>query len=286
MRAKKDPHMEPKCVHIITMGCQMNVYDSEKMETLLAPMHYRPTEDLEKADLVLVNTCSVRKKAEDKVYSLLGRLARVKSKKPHLIIAVGGCVGQQEGYALLKRAPHVDIVFGTFALRRLPDLVRQVTKLRRHVVDVDETGHPDEPTYVKPSVPQGGRASAFVTIMTGCDNFCTYCVVPYVRGREVSRKPETVLDEISHLVSSGIREVTLLGQNVNAYGLRNSHGYDFPALLEAVNKIEDLKRIRFTTSHPKDLSDRLIGAFGNLNKLAPYIHLPVQSGSNRILRRY
>ncbi|NVM57986.1 MAG: tRNA (N6-isopentenyl adenosine(37)-C2)-methylthiotransferase MiaB [Desulfobacterales bacterium] len=276
--------MEQKRLHIVTMGCQMNVYDSEQMERLLAPMNYRPSADAEKADLVLLNTCSIREKAEHKVYSFLGRLARVKRSNPDLIIGVGGCVAQQEGYRLLERAPHVDIVFGTFALRRLPALVRQVTEQRRQLVDVGGMG-PEELSYIKPWGPQGERATAFVTIMTGCDNFCTYCVVPYVRGREVSRKPEIVLEEIQHLVQNGIREVTLLGQNVNAYGLKNGHGCDFPALLAAVNNIEGLKRIRFTTSHPKDLSDKLISAFARLDKLAPHIHLPVQSGSNRILRR-
>lgn len=266
------------------MGCQMNVYDSEQMERLLAPMNYTPTAEPDNADLILVNTCTVRKKAEHKVYSHLGRLARIKSKKPEMIIGVGGCVAQQEGYRLLKRAPYVDIVFGTFALRRLPSLVRQVEKQRCQIVDVDETAT-DGPVYLEPFVPQGKRAIAFVTIMTGCNNFCTYCVVPYVRGRQVSRKPETVLEEIDHLVRSGIREVTLLGQNVNAYGLENGNGCDFPALLEAVNNIEGLERIRFTTSHPKDLSDKLIGVFGRLKRLANHIHLPVQSGSDRILRR-
>ncbi|NVM22363.1 MAG: tRNA (N6-isopentenyl adenosine(37)-C2)-methylthiotransferase MiaB [Desulfobacterales bacterium] len=276
--------MKAKHLHIVTMGCQMNVYDSEQMERLLAPMNYRPTADMDKADLILVNTCAIRKKAEHKVYSFLGRLARMKQRKPELIIGVGGCVAQQEGYRLVELSPHVDIVFGTFALKRLPALVRQVTEKRTRVVDVDNTAT-DEASYVKPSGPQGERATAFVTIMTGCDNFCTYCVVPYVRGRQTSRKPDAILQEIQHIVQNGVREVTLLGQNVNAYGLKNGHGCDFPKLLEAVNNIEGLRRIRFTTSHPKDLSDKLIGAFGRLDKLAPHIHLPVQSGSDRILRR-
>ncbi len=274
----------PKRVHIITMGCQMNVYDSEQMERLLAPINYRPTSEPDNADLILLNTCTIREKAEHKVYSHLGRLVRIKSKNPRLIIGVGGCVAQQQGHRLLQRALYVDIVFGTFALGRLPTLVRQVEDQRCRLVDVDETVT-YEPACLEPSVSRGRRSTAFVTIMTGCDNFCTYCVVPYVRGRQVSRRPEAVLEEIRSLVLSGVREVTLLGQNVNAYGLDNSRGCDFPALLAAADNIEGLERIRFTTSHPKDLSEKLIRVFGRLKKLANHIHLPVQSGSDRILKR-
>ena len=276
--------MKPKRVHIVTMGCQMNVYDSEQMLRLLAPLNYRPTSQPDKADLILLNTCSIREKAEHKVYSFLGRLVRMKRLRPDLILGVGGCVAQQEGYRLVERASHVDIVFGTFALGRLPSLVQQVEDQKKQIVDIDARGA-SEPLCVKGPVFGAGCATAFVTIMQGCDNFCTYCVVPYVRGREVSRKPEEILEEIRLLVENGIREVTLIGQNVNAYGQKNGHGCDFPALLEHVNDIEDLRRIRFTTSHPKDLSDRLIEAFRRLDKLAPHIHLPVQSGSGRVLRR-
>ena len=276
--------MKQKRVHIVTMGCQMNVYDSEQMLRLLAPLKYRPTSELEKADLILLNTCSIREKAEHKVYSFLGRLVRVKQRRPDIIIGVGGCVAQQEGYRLVERAPHVDIVFGTFALGRLPSLVRQVQDQKKQVVDISPR-ETLEPLYVKGPAFKAERATAFVTIMEGCDNFCTYCVVPYVRGREVSRKPEEILEEIRLLVENGIPEVTLIGQNVNAYGQKNGHGCDFPSLLEHVNDIEGLRRIRFTTSHPKDMSDRLIDAFCRLDKLAPHIHLPVQSGSDRVLRR-
>ena len=275
--------MKQKRVHIVTMGCQMNVYDSEQMLRLLAPLNYRPTSQQDKADLILLNTCSIREKAEHKVYSFLGRLVRMKRLRPDLILGVGGCVAQQEGYSLVERTPHIDIVFGTFALGRLPSLVRQVEDQKKQIVDVDPRGA-SEPLCVKGPVFAAGRATAFVTIMQGCDHFCTYCVVPYVRGREVSRRPEEILEEIRLLVENGIREVTLIGQNVNAYGQKNGHGCDFPALLERVNDIEGLRRIRFTTSHPKDLSDRLIEAFRRLDKLAPHIHLPVQSGSDRVLR--
>ena len=276
--------MKQKRVHIVTMGCQMNVYDSEQMLRLLAPLNYRPTSEVGKADLILLNTCSIREKAEHKVYSFLGRLVRVKRRRPHIIIGVGGCVAQQEGYRLVERAPHVDMVFGTFALGRLPSLLQQVEDQKKQVVDIDPR-ETSEPLCVKEPVLKAERATAFVTIMEGCDNFCTYCVVPHVRGREVSRSPDQILEEIRLLIENGIREVTLIGQNVNAYGQKNGYGCDFPSLLEHVNHIEGLRRIRFTTSHPKDLSDGLIEAFCRLDKLAPHIHLPVQSGSDRVLRR-
>ncbi|MDY6953642.1 MAG: tRNA (N6-isopentenyl adenosine(37)-C2)-methylthiotransferase MiaB, partial [Thermodesulfobacteriota bacterium] len=205
-------------------------------------------------------------------------------KKPDLIIGVCGCVAQQEGERILKAAPHVDLVFGTVAYRRLPDLLREVAEKKRRVVDIDMAGTV-EPLHTMPLPFQGGRATAFVTIMSGCENYCSYCVVPYVRGREISRGPGGILEEVEHLVERGVREVTLLGQNVNSYGAKDGHGFDFVSLLEAVNHVQGLHRIRFTTSHPKDLSDRLIRAFGKLEKLAPHIHLPVQCGSDRVLRR-
>lgn len=276
--------MEPKRVYLVTMGCQMNVYDSEQMERILESVNYTPTSHIDKADLIILNTCSIREKAEHKVYSYLGRLARMKRRRPDLMIGVGGCVAQQEGYRLIERAPHVDMVFGTFAVKRLPGLIGQVNEQKRPVVDVDRTGTV-EPSHIGPSASQAGRATAYVTIMSGCDNFCTYCVVPYVRGREVSRTPRGILEEIEQLVANGVQEVTLLGQNVNAYGLKNGHGCDFPTLLEEVNRIKGLKRLRFTTSHPKDLSDQLVGTFARLETLAPHIHLPVQCGADRILGR-
>jgi tRNA-2-methylthio-N6-dimethylallyladenosine synthase len=276
--------MKKKRFYIITMGCQMNAYDSEQMERLLMAMDYLPASCPEKADLILLNTCSIRQKPAHKVFSHLGRLARMKQKRPGMIIGVGGCVAQQEKRRLLKRAPHVDIVFGTSAIGRLQTLVRNVEESRAQMVDVEGASTP-EPPVIKPSPTRKKRATAFVTIMSGCDNFCAYCVVPYVRGREVSRKPDNILAEIEYLVASGVREVTLLGQNVNSYGSKNGHGIDFSEFLEATDKVKGLKRIRFTTSHPKDLSERLVGAFARLEKLAPHIHLPVQCGSDRILKK-
>ncbi len=273
-----------KRVHIVTMGCQMNVHDSEQMLRHLAPLNYRPVSRLDSADLILLNTCSIRKKAEHKVYSSLGRLVRMKCLNPGLIIGVGGCVAQQEGYRLVKRVPYVDIVFGTFALGRLASLVQRAEAQEGPIVDINPRGT-SEPLCVPEPVPNARRATAFVTIMQGCDNFCTYCVVPYVRGREVSRDPEEILKETRLLVKNGVLEVTLIGQNVNAFGQKDGHGCDFPALLERINEIQGLHRIRFTTSHPKDLSDQLIASFGRLDKLVPHIHLPVQSGSDRLLKR-
>lgn len=277
-------NMKTKRFHIITMGCQMNVYDSEQMERLLAGMGYLPTSWAERASLILLNTCAIREKPEHKVYSHLGRLARLKQKQPGLIIVVGGCVAQQQGKQLLKRAPHVDIVCGTSALGRLPAMLKQLENQRTHIVDVGGRVTA-EPPEIKPTTLHEKRATAFVTIMSGCDNFCAYCVVPYVRGREVSRRPAKVLEEIENLVDMGVREVTLLGQNVNSYGKKNGHGIDFAELLEKVAAIEGLRRIRFTTSHPKDLSGRLVDAFARVEKLASHIHLPVQCGSDRILKR-
>lgn len=273
--------MNSKLVHIITMGCQMNVYDSEKMEAMLASMDYLVTPDVGAADLVLVNTCSIRDKAEHKVYSLLGRLAEVKRLNPRMIIGVGGCVAQQEGRRILSRAAHVDIVFGTFALNRLPELVERVTKEKRRMIDVGENRTPDVARVRR----LADKPIALVTVMTGCDNFCTYCVVPYTRGREVSRNPKEILEEIRQLAEQGVKEVTLIGQNVNAYGSKQDNTPSFANLLKLVNEVDGIERIRFTTSHPKDLSDELISTFGTLDKLAPHLHLPVQSGSDPILEK-
>jgi tRNA-2-methylthio-N6-dimethylallyladenosine synthase len=275
--------MKDKKLYINTIGCQMNVYDSDRIARVLAPVGYRTTDTLEAADLVIVNTCAIRAKAEQKAFSFIGRLAKMKRRNPDLLIGVGGCVAQQEGDAILSRMPHVDLVFGTHAIPRLPRIVGKVTANRTRVVDVVASDGIDE-IDLAGGFQNDGQVSRFVTIMQGCDNYCTYCVVPYVRGAEMSRHPDQILSEIQSLVRSGMREVTLLGQNVNSYG-RKEGLPSFAALLEQVNDVEGLRRIRFTTSHPKDLSEDLMAAFGKLDKLCPHIHLPVQSGSDRVLKR-
>lgn len=261
----------------------MNVYDSEQMGKRLKPLHYKMTSSLERADLIIVNTCAVREKAEQKVYSFLGRLAGMKRKKPDLIIGVGGCVAQQESKNLLARVPHLDFVFGTSAITRLPRIVKTIGAKKCRIVDIEMSDQIEEMDFSE-KADNNGKATAFVTIMQGCDNYCTYCVVPYVRGRETSRNPENIIQEIQCLVESGVREITLLGQNVNSYGKKEGL-CTFPELLQRVNEVDGLLRIRFTTSHPKDLSENLISAFKRLDKLCRHIHLPVQSGSDRVLKR-
>jgi len=275
--------MPPLRFHIHTIGCQMNVYDSERMAMGLVRQGLAPALSSDDADIIVVNTCSVRAKAEQKAFSVIGRLEALKRSRPDLIVAVTGCVAQQEGQRLIERAPCVDIVLGTRGVHRLPSHVQRVFSRRGPVVDLDMHDGPDESAAV-PGFGNGSAVSRFVTIMRGCDNFCSYCVVPYVRGPETSRPPENILTEIESLAASGVREVTLLGQNVNSYGLKEGL-CSFAQLLERVNAVEGLLRIRFTTSHPKDLTPDLIRAFAGLDKLCPHIHLPVQSGSNRILRR-
>ncbi len=272
-----------KKLFINTMGCQMNVYDSGQIHSRLATIGYALTEDLENADVIIVNTCAIRAKAEQKAFSFLGRLAPLKEQNPDLIIGIGGCVAQQEGRKILSRMPYVDLVFGTHAIARLPQNIERIAAKRCRVVDVQMSQELAQDEFASGPV-ISSDVSAFVTIMRGCDNFCTYCVVPYVRGREMSRPPEEIVSEIRQRVANGVREVTLLGQNVNSYG-RKEGRYSFTELLERVNGIEGLCRIRFTTSHPKDLSDELIQAFGRLDKLCPHIHLPVQSGSDAILKK-
>lgn len=270
-----------KYVYIHTIGCQMNVYDSQQMERILSAQGYAPVAEPEKADLILLNTCAIREKAEQKAFSFLGRLSRLKGQHPGLVIGVGGCVAQQEGGRIFSRIPHVDFVFGTHAIARLPDILSRVKRGARHLVDQKMDGAIRE---IEAEPPRPGPISRFVTIMQGCDNYCTYCVVPYVRGREMSRHPDAILAEIEALVAAGGREVTLLGQNVNSYG-RKEGWLSFARLLSRINDIQGLKRIRFTTSHPKDLSEELIAAFGRLEKLCRHIHLPVQSGSDAVLKR-
>lgn len=261
----------------------MNVYDSEQMALRLADAGYQQTSTLEKADLILLNTCTVRAKAEQKAFSFLGRLAKLKKKKPNLIIGVGGCVAQQEGERILGRLSHIDLVFGTRAVNRLPVLIDKIAAKRCRIVDVSMTEEADL-IDLTPAHAGHNQISRFVTIMRGCDNYCSYCVVPYVRGRETSRHPDRIVAEIESLVASGAREITLLGQNVNSYGKKEGLPR-FSELLDRIRTIAGLYRIRFTTSHPKDLDDDLIRAFQTNSKLCRHIHLPVQSGSNRVLKR-
>jgi tRNA-2-methylthio-N6-dimethylallyladenosine synthase len=275
--------METKQLHINTIGCQMNVYDSEQIAMGLQALGYKMTPFPEKADLIIVNTCAIREKAEQKVFSFLGRLSGLKRKKPDLIIGVGGCVAQQEGANILRRVPHLDLVFGTHAIGRLPGIIKTIALKKCRIVDVEMSEKIQEIDFNNKNWQNKGVAR-FVTIMQGCDNYCTYCVVPYVRGRETSRNPNKIINEIRCLVESGVREVTLLGQNVNSYGKKEGL-CTFPELLARVNQIDGLLRIRFTTSHPKDLSLDLMHAFKNLDKMCRHIHLPIQSGSNRILKR-
>lgn len=275
--------MKTKQLHINTIGCQMNVYDSEQIARGLKPLGYTMTPFPEKADLIIVNTCAIREKAEQKVFSFLGRLSGLKRKKPDLIIGVGGCVAQQEGAKILRRVPHLDLVFGTHAIGRLPGIIKTIASKKCRIVDVEMSEKIQELDFLNDNC-QKGEVASFVTIMQGCDNYCTYCVVPYVRGRETSRDPDNIINEIKCLIKSGVREVTLLGQNVNSYGKKEGL-CTFPELLALVNQIDGLLRIRFTTSHPKDLSPDLMLAFKNLEKMCRHIHLPIQSGSNRILKK-
>ncbi len=269
-------------VYIETYGCQMNEHDSERMLRLLEQLGYRETKEPNRADLILINTCSVREKPEHKVYSALGRFRKLKERKGTLI-GVAGCVAQQEGERLLDRIPYLDLVIGTHAIPKIPELLERVDGTGERVCETafDETGD-----YLKTELPQRplDRVKSYVTIMQGCNHFCSFCIVPYVRGRERSRPSHEILEEVRHLAEEGVKEVFLLGQNVNGYGKGVQGELDFPGLLRRINEIEGIERIRFTTSHPADLSDGLIESFSNLEKLCEHIHLPFQSGSDRILK--
>ena len=271
-----------KKVFIKTFGCQMNEYDSGKMADVLhAAQGYEPTTDVDEADLILFNTCSVREKAQEKVFSDLGRVKHLKKKG--VLIGVGGCVASQEGEAIIERAPYVDVVFGPQTLHRLPDLLARRISLGRPQVDISFP-EIEKFDHLPPARVEG--ASAFVSIMEGCSKYCSYCVVPYTRGEEVSRPFEDVLVEVAGLADQGVREVTLLGQNVNAY--RGPMGEtadiaDFATLLEYVSDIPGIERIRYVTSHPNEFTQSLIDAYGKLPKLVNHLHLPVQHGSDRIL---
>ncbi|MEF7614818.1 tRNA (N6-isopentenyl adenosine(37)-C2)-methylthiotransferase MiaB [Aquincola sp. MAHUQ-54] len=271
-----------KKVFIRTFGCQMNEYDSDKMaDVLRAAEGYEPTQDVEQADLILFNTCSIREKAQEKVFSDLGRVKHLKSKG--VLIGVGGCVASQEGAAIIERAPYVDMVFGPQTLHRLPQMIEARTRERRPQVDISFP-EIEKFDHLPPARVEG--ATAFVSIMEGCSKYCSYCVVPYTRGEEVSRPFDDVLTEVAELAAQGVKEVTLLGQNVNAY--RGTMGdtaevADFAMLIEVVAEIPGIERIRYTTSHPNEFTQRLVDVYARVPQLVNHLHLPVQHGSDRIL---
>jgi tRNA-2-methylthio-N6-dimethylallyladenosine synthase len=266
-----------KKLHIKTYGCQMNVYDSERMAEALP--EYEVTDQPEEADLILLNTCHIREKAAEKVYSELGRLKPLKLRNPDLRIGVAGCVAQAEGSEIVSRQPLVDLVVGPQSYHRLPELERRMRAGGRAV----DTDFPEETKFDRlPARRRTSPPAAFLTVQEGCDKFCAFCVVPYTRGAEASRPPERIMAEARSLVEGGAREITLLGQNVNAYA---AAGWDLARLIRALAAIDGLERIRYTTSHPNDMSDELIAAHAEVPELMPYLHLPVQSGSDRVLKR-
>lgn len=275
--------MNAKKIYLKTFGCQMNEYDSGKIADIAkAAQGYQVTDNIEEADLIVFNTCSIREKAQEKVFSDLGRAREIKKLKPGLKIAVGGCVASQEGGNIIRRAPYVDVVFGPQTLHRLPELLKKNEQEHRPQVDIS---FPEIEKFDHLSAPTSEAATAFVSIMEGCSKYCSYCVVPYTRGEEFSRPLEDVLLEVAQLAEQGVKEVTLLGQNVNAYRGEGPDGeiVDFALLLEYVSEIEGIERIRYTTSHPKEFTNRLVEAYAKLPKLANHVHLPVQAGSDRVL---
>ncbi len=275
--------MSARKLYIRTFGCQMNEYDSDKMaDVLQASDGIVATDTPDDADVLLFNTCSVREKAQEKVFSDLGRVKHLKRANPDLLIGVGGCVASQEGAAIVERAPYVDIVFGPQTLHRLPELIRKRRATGQPQVDIS---FPEVEKFDHLPPPRVEGPSAFVSIMEGCSKYCSFCVVPYTRGEEVSRNVDDVLTEVADLADHGVKEVTLLGQNVNAYRARLSDGElaDFALLLEYVAEIPGIERIRFTTSHPKEFTQRLIDVYARVPKIVDHVHLPVQSGSDRVL---
>ncbi|MGU8452040.1 tRNA (N6-isopentenyl adenosine(37)-C2)-methylthiotransferase MiaB [Clostridium perfringens] len=276
-------NMDKKLFCISTYGCQMNEEDSEKLSGMLKSQGYERTENKEEASIIIFNTCCVRENAENKVFGNLGQLKQLKKKNPNLVIAICGCMMQQVGMAdkVLKTFPYVDIIFGTHNAHKFPEYLHRVLQ---EGVQVKEILNKEEGIVEGLPIDRKSDVKAFVTIMYGCNNFCTYCIVPYVRGRERSRKSEDIIKEIEELVSQGYKEITLLGQNVNSYGKGLEEDIDFAGLLRKVNQVKGLERVRFMTSHPKDLSDDVIMAIKECDKLCEQVHLPVQSGSSRILK--
>lgn len=272
-----------KKLYIKTQGCQMNQYDSAQMANVLASSHgLEETKDMTEADVILINTCSIRKKAEEKMYSDLGRYRQLKEKKPELQIGVGGCVASQEGDAILKRAPYVDLVFGPQTLHRLPQMLEQVEATGKPAIDIS---FPEIEKFDVLPTPKANGVTAFVSIMEGCSKYCSYCVVPYTRGIEISRPFDDVIAETVALAEQGVREITFLGQNVNDYQgpMHDGDMADLALLIDYVAAIDGIDRIRYSTSHPMAFSNNLIDAYANVPELATHLHLPVQSGSDRIL---
>ena len=265
---------------ILVYGCQMNIADAERMEGQLQAAGYARTEETANADIILINTCCVRETAEDKGYGKIGEVKKIKEKNPKLIFGIAGCMAQKEGDNLMRRAPHIDFVLGTGKVQELTRIIAEIRAEHSPVVDVALS---DSEIAEDLPVARGGRFSAWVPIMYGCNNYCTYCIVPYVRGRERSRAPEEVVAEVRRAVAEGYREVTLLGQNVNSYGKDHKEA-DFADLLRMVDEVEGIRRVRFMTSHPKDISDKLIDTIKSGAHICEHIHLPVQYGSSRLLK--
>lgn len=274
-------------VYMETLGCQMNFNDSEVMLGLLKKEGFEPVDNKHEADLLIVNTCQIRGSAEDKAFSYLGTWGKLKAKKPHVKIAMAGCVSQQNKDAIFKRAPYVDIVFGTQNIHELPELVRKAFDGERHVLAVDRQKPRSTYDYLSDIAPvRESDISAWVTIIEGCDYFCTYCVVPYTRGRQISRAPESIIREVLQLAANGFKEITLLGQTVDSYGKDfEDRQYGLAELLYELSEISGIERIRFMTSHPLDLTDRIIDAVAELPKVMEYIHIPMQAGDDEILER-
>lgn len=268
---------------VITMGCQMNECDSDYMAQSLAHLGFSPVNDPYDADLILINTCTVRAKAEQKALSYLGRMSNIKRRKPEVILGVVGCMAQQKGSELIKRFPQIDLIMGPRTLGGIQDFLKRIISDRQRVIAIDLNA--GLPSYFPFKGYFEGRVTGFISIMQGCNNFCTYCIVPYVRGREVSRAPEGIIFEARNLIREGVKEITLLGQNVNSYRAEGEKRRNFASLLKEVSRLKGLLRLRFTTSHPKDLSDELIQCFAYLDNLCPHLHLPFQAGSNSVLKR-
>lgn len=270
-----------KSYYIYTYGCQMNTADSERLAHQLESVGYIPTDDVEQADLIILNTCAVRETAETKVYGRIGELKHLKAKNKDLIIAITGCMAQKNQADMFKRAPHIDIVLGTHNIRHINEMIAEVERTHAHQINVDMDNTVLPELQAKPN----GTFFAWVPIMNGCNKFCTYCIVPHVRGREISRPVSAIVKEVTELGQKGFKEITLLGQNVNSYGLDFKDGTDFGTLIDALDGIPGIERVRYMTSHPQDMTKSMIDALGRSSNVVTHLHLPIQSGSNRILQK-